>query len=92
MCERLGAVLAVVTVRVRVLLVDSRMVSVGQNMALMVVHWLRRRWWWNRGKGHGRPFAFSGCHPGARVVDHAIDVGGTKTIEIAVELALIPAR
>jgi hypothetical protein len=91
MCERLGAVLAVVTMGMGVLLVNSRMVPVRQNMSLVMVHRLWRGWRRNRGKGHGWPFAFSRSHARARVVDHAVDVGRAKTIEIAVELALVPA-
>jgi hypothetical protein len=90
-CERLRAVLAVVAVGMGVLLVDSRVVPVRQNMSLVMVHWLWRGWWRNRGKWHGRTFAFSRSHAGARVIHHAVDVGGAKTIEIAVELVLIPA-
>lgn len=90
MCERLRAVLAVVAMRMSVLLVNSRMVSMRQDMSLVMVHRLWRGWRRNRGKGHGRPFAFGRSHAGPRVVDHAVDVGGAKTIEIAVELALVP--
>jgi len=91
MCEGLRAVLAVMAMRMSVLLVNSRMVSVRQNMPLVMVHWLWRGWRRNGGKGHGRSFPFSRSHAGARVVDHAVDIGRAKTIEIAVELALVPA-
>ena len=91
MCERLRTVLAVMAMGMGVLLVNSGMISMRQNMSLVMVHWLRRGRRRNRGKGHGRPFAFSRSHAGARVIDHAVDVGRAKTIEIAVELALVPA-